>query len=103
MMEVDHSLLSHLLIVFLISVGVQVFSFILSKVHYRNVEESKRSALRYGLLVSNSGFMGLPIVGLLFGSLGYVYASIYLIPQRVMMGAPVLRYSAIRISHSGIG
>jgi predicted permease len=85
MMEVDHSLLSHLLIVFLISVGVQVFSFILSKLHYRNVEESRQSVLRYGLLVSNSGFMGLPIVGLLFGPLGYVYASIYLIPQRVMM------------------
>ncbi|HPB41506.1 MAG TPA: AEC family transporter [Sphaerochaeta sp.] len=85
MMEVDHSLLSHLLVVFLLSAGVQVFSFTLSKLHYRNVEESKRNVLRYGLLVSNAGFMGLPIAGLLFGQLGYIYASIYLIPQRVVM------------------
>lgn len=85
MREVDHSLLSHLLIVFLLSVGVQIFSYTISKLHYRKVEESKRNVLRYGLLVSNAGFMGLPIAGLLFGPLGYVYASIYLIPQRIVM------------------
>ncbi|MGI6438103.1 MAG: AEC family transporter [Sphaerochaeta sp.] len=85
MMELDHSLFSRLLIVLILSTGVQLFSFFLSKLHYRNVEESKRNVLRYGLLVSNSGFMGLPIAGLLFGPLGYVYASIYLIPHRIMM------------------
>ncbi|NLL25236.1 MAG: AEC family transporter [Spirochaetales bacterium] len=85
MMELDHSLFSRLLIVLILSTGVHLFSFFLSKLHYRNVEESKRNVLRYGLLVSNSGFMGLPIAGLLFGPLGYVYASIYLIPHRVMM------------------
>ena len=85
MMELDRSLFSRLLTVLILSSGVQLFSLFLSKLHYRKVEESKRNVLRYGLLVSNSGFMGMPIAGLLFGSLGYVYASIYLIPHRIMM------------------
>lgn len=85
MMEMNATLLSNLLIVLLLSIGVQIFSYFISHIHYRKVEETKRNVLRYGLLVSNAGFMGLPIAGLIFGPLGYVYASIYLIPQRVVM------------------
>ncbi|NLZ76468.1 MAG: AEC family transporter [Spirochaetales bacterium] len=85
MMELDRFLLSRLLVVLVLSSGVQLFSYLLSRIHYRSVEESRRNVLRYALLVSNAGFMGLPIAGVLFGSFGYIYASIYLIPQRVMM------------------
>jgi len=85
MMDIDHSLFSNLLIVLLLSIGVQIFSFTISKLHYRAMEEGRQSVLRYGLLVSNAGFMGLPIAGLLFGPMGFVYAAIYLIPQRVVM------------------
>lgn len=43
------------------------------------------SVLRYGTIVSNAGFMGNPIAQGLYGDLGLLYASIYLIPMRAVM------------------
>ncbi len=84
-LEVTESLLLSLALVLAVSLAVQLFSLILSRLFYPRVEDAKRRVLRYGILISNAGFIGLPIAGELFGPLGYMYASIYLIPQRVMM------------------
>lgn len=83
--SIDKQLIQSLVFTFLVSVGVHVFCFLLSRLFFRKVEKAQQSVLRYGLLVSNAGFMGLPIVGELFGSAGLMYASIYLIPLRVLM------------------
>ncbi|MGH0054605.1 MAG: AEC family transporter, partial [Sphaerochaetaceae bacterium] len=84
-MDISGGLLLSFSIIFFVSMGVQVFCYFLSRVTYRNQDASKKSVLRYGLLVSNAGFLGLPIAGELFGAAGLMYASIYLIPQRVVM------------------
>lgn len=83
--EIDTSLAASLGIIFLISMGTQMFCYLLTKLTFRKVAASQQSILHYGLLVSNAGFMGLPIAGELFGPAGLMYASIYLIPQRVVM------------------
>lgn len=83
--DIDAELLVSLSIIFLISVAIQVFCYLLTRFTFRKVDPAKRSVLHYGILVSNSGFLGLPIAGELFGSAGLMYASIYLIPQRVVM------------------
>lgn len=83
--DIDTSLAASLGIIFLISVGTQVFCYALTKITFRKVTPAQRSILHYGILVSNAGFMGLPIAGELFGPAGLMYASIYLIPQRVVM------------------
>ncbi len=83
--DVSGKLLISFSIIFFVSVGIQLFCYLLSKVTYRKQEQGKKSVLRYGLLVSNAGFLGLPIAGELFGAAGFMYASIYLIPQRIVM------------------
>lgn len=81
----DPSTLSSLGIVALVSLGIQGFCFVLSKILYRQQDSRRRSVLRYGIMVSNSSFMGFPIAFEVFGSIGLNYASIYLIPQRIVV------------------
>lgn len=65
----------------LIQVLYQVFNLFL----YKNQDENRRINLKYATLVSNAGFLGMPIAQGIFGDLGLLYASIFLIPQRVVM------------------
>ncbi len=71
--------------VFLISVCIQAFSVIYGKILYRKESVSRSMNLRYGLICSNAGFLGNPIAEGLYGATGLMLASIYLIPQRIMM------------------
>lgn len=79
------SVVGPFVVVLLVSLGIQVFSMALGKVLYRKQEPGRRSVLQYATLISNAGFMGLPIAGELFGSTALMYASIFLIPQRISM------------------
>lgn len=83
--DLPDSVLQDCIQVFLISVGIQVLSVIYGKVTHRNVDEKKRKCLAYGFFVSNAGFMGNPVAEGVFGSMGLMLASVYLIPVRVMM------------------
>ena len=47
--------------------------------------KEKAKIMEYGLLVSNSSFIGLPVIEYLFDSQAVMYASIYLIPFRFIM------------------
>lgn len=51
---------------------------------WRNQPENKRKVLMYASMFSNSGNAGLPIVSLVFGPTGVFYASMYLIPPRIL-------------------
>jgi predicted permease len=84
-MDIDHTTMVSLGSVLLIAFAIQVFCIVLGNMLYRKQDKRKQAVLRYGILVSNSGFMGLPIAGELYGVMGAMYASIYLIPQRVVM------------------
>ena len=78
-------LLRECVTIFLISVGVQAFSVIYGKVLYRKESPDRSMNLRYGIICSNAGFLGNPIAEGLYGATGLMLASIYLIPQRIMM------------------
>ena len=68
-----------------ISVCIQIGALVLGRLLYAHTEETRRKCLVNGLLCSNAGFLGNPIAEGVYGSLGLAYASIYLIPQRIMM------------------
>ena len=51
----------------------------------RRQPEDRRKNLTYAIICSNAGFLGNPIAEGVFGSVGLMYASVYLIPQRIMM------------------
>lgn len=69
----------------LCAILIQAASFTMSRILYRKEPESLKKVLQYVTIVSNSGFLGLPIVEEVFGSEGLMYASIFIVPMRVMM------------------
>lgn len=77
--------LSECLKIFLISAAMQVFSVIYGRVAYPKETEEHRKCLAYGIICSNAGFLGNPIAEGVYGSMGLMFASVYLIPVRVMM------------------
>lgn len=78
--------------VLVVSLVLQVFCTGISSVCYRNVPKEKRMILQYGTVCSNAGFLGNPVAEGLYGSLGLLYASIYLIPQRIVMWSAGVSY-----------
>lgn len=71
--------------VLIISIGIQLLYYLLNNVLYKKMDEEKKIICKYGTMVSNAGFMGMPIAECVFGSQGLLYASIFLIPQRICM------------------
>lgn len=71
--------------VFAASMCVAAAALIVGKFAYRRYPDNMSSILRYATLVNNSGFLGLPLVQSVFGDTGLLYASIYVIPNRIMM------------------
>ena len=51
---------------------------------WRNQPENKKKVLMYASMFSNAGNAGLPIISLVFGPTGVFYASMYLIPPRIL-------------------
>lgn len=58
---------------------------IYGKVMFRKEPEGRYKCLQYGTICSNAGFLGNPIAEGIYGAEGLVLASVYLIPQRIMM------------------
>lgn len=85
MMEFNQKIMMDCLAILLVSICIQIFVIFTSKYFYPKTESSKMPVLRYGTIVSNAGFMGNPIAQGLYGDLGLLYASIYLIPLRAVM------------------
>lgn len=70
---------------FLISLSIQVFSITVGKYFFYKTPAEKRNIFVYGLIVSNSSFIGLPIVDAIYGALGVLYTSFFQIPVRITM------------------
>ncbi len=85
LMEFDMQILRDCTVIFLVSLGTQFLSLFLARVFFGRAEDGRRQPLQYATQVSNAGFLGNPIVEGLYGSQGLLYASIYLIPLRILM------------------
>lgn len=83
--NVSENLLRHCLVALGISLGIQVATLYLSMLFFAPVSRDKKNIFKYGLIVSNSSFIGIPVVGELYGNLGVLYTSFFQIPIRIMM------------------
>lgn len=92
MIPFDNNTLVNFGKILLISVLIQVFCAILAKGLFRKVSESHRPVLMYATVASNSGFLGNPVAEGVFGSMGLALASVYLIPQRIVMWSAGVSY-----------
>lgn len=83
--EAGSDLIKQASVTFLASAFVQCGCWILAKVLFRRCPQDKRAVLQYSTLCSNAGFLGTALAEGLFARNGVLLASIYLIPQRIMM------------------
>lgn len=88
----DGSILKSGIQVLIVSLLLQLFCTLLSATCYNRMDKGKRAVLQYATVCSNAGFLGNPVAEGLYGSLGLLYASIYLIPQRIIMWSAGVSY-----------
>ena len=69
----------------IISACVCLASYGLSLLIWRGKPAGKRSILQFATMFSNAGNAGLPVVAMVFGDAGVLYASFFLIPIRIFM------------------
>lgn len=81
--DVDLETLQGFAITIGISVFVMLLTAVLGKVLYRNREERQGKVLCYGLINSNSMFIGLPVIQRLLGDAGVLQLSMYMIFVRI--------------------
>lgn len=70
---------------FAIAIGMAVVVLILGKYLYSWCKPNEQPIMKYGTLVSNSGFAGLPVVESAYGAEGLYIASLFIIPTRILM------------------
>lgn len=91
-MEFSLGLLKRFAVIIAVACSIQVVCMILAKVLYNGYHGKMKKVLQYATVVSNAGFMGNPITEGVFGAEGLMFASVYLIPQRIVMWSAGLSY-----------
>lgn len=72
-------------VILLLSVGFNAISVFFSAVLYKKQEANRQKSLKYGTIISNSGFLGNPMVEGIYGSEGLLYAALFMLPVRIVM------------------
>ena len=72
-------------LVLLVALCIALLSFIGGKFLYYRYPHERKCILQYCTLVNNSGFLGMPMVSSVYGAEGLLYASFFIIPNRIMM------------------
>lgn len=85
LIEFNKSILLSCLAVIVVSLGIQGLSFVIGEHFYSKKDQKAHTVLKYATIVSNAGFLGNPVAQGLYGDLGLLYASVYLIPVRIFM------------------
>lgn len=68
-----------------ISAAFCLVGLAIGRVLWRSKPQKRRAALEYGTMISNQGYMGLPVASLVFGVEGVFYTSFFLIPIRIFI------------------
>ena len=77
--------LSDILQVVLACIVLLLGSYILGKIIYRNSPADKKPVFVYSVLSSNSAFVGLPIIGAVYGDYGIFFAAVYMTVARLFV------------------
>ena len=90
--ELDVDVLRSCWVLLGLAVALELLYVLLNKVLYRPYPPARRKILQYTTLSSNSGFLGTAVSQGLYGDLGLLYNSVFLIPMRVFMWSVGLSY-----------
>lgn len=92
LIEFNKEILMNCLMIFIVAIVIQFGTMFLGLFLFPGFEEGKKKVMQYATICSNAGVLGNPVAEGAFGSLGLMYASIYLIPQRTFMWSAGLTY-----------
>ena len=70
--------------ILLVAAIIEIVVYLITKYKFPKFSNDQMCVARYGLLVSNGGLIGTPVIEGLFGAAGVVYANVFLIPTRIM-------------------
>lgn len=90
--KLDSNTIQRFLVLLLVAVGAQILSLLIAKFCYKKTSDQEMSIFQYATVCSNSGFIGNPLAEGIFGELGLTYASVYLLPQRIVMWTAGVSY-----------
>lgn len=79
MVEFNFKVLKGLGLVFIFGLIAHIVFYILTKNLFRKAPEKLRKVLRFGVMFSNAGYMGIPIINDVFGSEYVIYATVYIV------------------------
>lgn len=74
--------------------AAQLICTLAAKFCYNKLPVKERTIFQYATVCSSAGFMGNPLAEGVFGATGLLYASIFLIPQRIVMWTAGISYFA---------
>lgn len=83
--EMSSEFFMNCILAVVLSAAIQIFVTYFNKLIFRKVKSERKSVMSYGMICSNSSFIGLPVADELYGSLGVLYTSIFQIPVRFTM------------------
>lgn len=83
--EFDLSILKSCGVIFAAGFAMQFVCVLLNKFLFNRYPDQQKKVLQYCTIVSNGGFLGNPVSEGIYGDLGLLYASMFLIPMRVIM------------------
>ena len=78
--------------ILVLSIVLQVFYGVICAVCYGRYAFARKAVMQYGTVCSNAGFLGSPLTEGLFGGVGLLLTSVYLIPQRIVMWSMGVSY-----------
>lgn len=76
----------------IISILMQIAAALLGLVLYKKYGEERRKVLQYSTICSNAGVLGNALAEGIFGEMGLLYASIFVVPMRTFMWSLGLTY-----------
>jgi predicted permease len=83
--ELTASIMGKFLLILVLSTAIQLIAYFGSRVALRRLDRKRYVLLSYGMICSNSSFVGLPVAQELYGNTGVMYTAILQIPVRVTM------------------
>jgi predicted permease len=84
MVEFSYELLNNMIRIFTISILFHLVIILLSKIILKKYSMDKQKILGFMFIFPNSGAMGMPLVYGLYGKIGVLYLSIFLIPYQIL-------------------
>ncbi len=83
--EISSDLLKNCVLAVVLSAVIQIFVTYANKLIFRKVAKNRKSVMSYGMICSNSSFIGLPVAQELYGDMGVLFTSVFQIPIRFTM------------------